>query len=796
MQPYSIFMIMDVRKYVTDLVFRTLDRRRGINSPNVFASLVPLYAFRYNLRIRFESSNEKISLNLIDSEDELFGYINHLGIGGITQSSLSEIINGLSQIDKDVYDEAYPLIVDDIIARFELNAGKSMSIMGQPAELTELVSRLIIREGCRNIYNPFAGLASYATRLNGICHYHGQELNMATAVLAQIRLKAHGIDIHNIESGDSIQNWNPGDADCIVATPPFGLRLQNEQHEGLAANHSNAESFCVDAALHSNASTAIFVTSNSFGFKTFGSNFAMRKTLSENKTRLKVKYVIDLPDNIFTSTSLPSKVLVLSVNASENPLFIDATECFIKNRFKNVLNVDDIIGLIDGKPADQVVSIDQATLFKNNCSFSTKLYLKKPVELKDGEKLVGMNAIFEPVKDRSVKETEGIVIDSSLFSDVWFDCMDNKNQAKHGTLERAAYAIKEPCIVLTLLDETFKVYIHDSSEQLLLRSNQCALRVIDSSISLDYAALILLNGRNSIRYPFERRFLDFNGMAAMCDSQSLIILDDVQARKTLMHTIMQETFAKRRNEEEARQRRLGISQLSSDISHMLGTTMSNSQDIIADIHDMAVSDNGYEAKVQALIDCINKTFRVIKYSGANLADNEFSIEEFSIHEYLNDYIRAWRSYGSKCFALDIINEVSIDTIVNADRTMLDIQLDTILDNAKKHGFGSKKKPGNQVLIEVSAASYKEKKYVLLRVSNNGKPMRSDMTMEDFISASRYRVDSGRLSQGGNHIYTIAKKNGGYFFLGRDQEDKMYIDILIPAVYPDKETIYEYDRECI
>lgn len=787
---------MDVRKFVNDLVFKALDRSRDISTPNVFASLLPLYAYRYDLKIRVESRVEDFSLSLLDAEDELFGYINHLAIGGITKDSLSDIVNGLSQVDKPTYDEAYPLIVDDIISRFELNAGKSMSIMGQPSELTELISHLIIREGCKSIYNPFAGLASYATRLKGICQYHGQELNLATGVLAQIRLKAHGIDIHSIESGDSIRDWNPGNADCIVATPPFGLRLPKDQAVGLAANHSNAESFCVDAALHSNADTAIFVTANGFGFRTSGSDFAMRKTLCEPNSRLKVKYVIDLPANIFISTAIPSKIIVLSANVSGNPLFVDAAECFTKNRFKNVLIVEAVLGLIDDKPAGQVASIDSETLFKNNCSFSTRLYLKKPIELKDGEKLVDMNTIFEPLKERAGKETDGIVIDSSLFSSVWFDCMDKKNQAKKSTLERAVYAIKEPCIILTLMDETLKVYVHASSEQLLLKPNQCALRVIDPSIALDYAAFLLLNDRNILRYPFARKLIDYNGVASLCDSQSLIILEKESDRKILMHSIMQETFAKRRNEEDARQRRLGISQLSSDISHMLGTTMSNSQDIIADIHDMKSSDEGYEDKVQALIDCINKTFRVIKYSSANLADNEFSIEEFSIHEYLNDYVRAWKSYGSKCFSLEVINEVSSDTIVNADRTMLDIQLDTILDNAKKHGFGNKKQPGNQVQIAVSATSYMEKKFVQLRVSNNGKPMRSDMTMVDFISASRYRVDSGRLSQGGNHIYTIAKKNGGYFFLGSDPEDKMYIDILIPAVFPDNETLYEYDRECI
>ena len=784
---------MDVRKFVNDLVFGALDKSRGFSSPNVFASLLPLYAYRYGLKIRVESRIDNFSLSLLDAEDELFGYINHLAIGGITKDSLSDIVNGLRQVDKPTYDEAYPLIVDDIISRFELNAGKSMSIMGQPSELTELISHLIIREGCKSIYNPFAGLASYATRLKGICQYHGQELNLATGVLAQIRLKAHDIDITAIEAEDSIQNWNPGNADCIVATPPFGLRLAKGQAEG----HDNAESFCIDAALRSNADTAIFVVRSGFGFKNSGSDFSMRKSLCEPDSRLKVKYVIDLPDNIFVSTGIPTTILVLkATDQQENPVFVDASLCFSKPRHKKVLDVEKILELIESKPDQCVATVENSVLFNNGCSFSSKLYVGSNIALNPGEMLVKMSSIFEVVRNRIPQGLEGVIVDRALMSSDWYDSLLNKNQAKKSNGEKSIFGVSEPCIILSYFNDALKLYIHDSRELLILKPFQCAVRVIDETLTLDYAALLLLKDKNIQRYPFDIVGLDHLGMDILCRTQTITVLENDRDRNDLMQKIKQETSFLRSEEEKARQSRLGISKLSSDISHMLGTTMSNSQDIIADIHDMKTSDAGYEDKVQALIDCINKTFRVIKYSGANLADNEFSIEEFSIHEYLNAYVRAWKSYGSKCFALDVINEVSKETLVNADRTMLDIQLDTILDNAKKHGFGNKKQPSNQVSIEVSAVSYKERKFVQLRVSNNGKPMRADMTMEDFISASRYRVDSGRLSQGGNHIYTIAKKNGGFFFLGTDTEDKMFIDVLIPAIFPDNEAIYEYDRECI
>ena len=713
---------------------------------------------------------------------------------------LFEVAESFMSISDEWYEQNFVDRFDEIIKTISDLNDKAFEVSYQPEEITELVSRLIDREGCSSIYNPFAGVASYGVKAAGK-RYLGQELNPFAALIGKLRLKAYGMNEDSLVCKDSILDWDSHGAECIVATPPFGLRLGGQYDErGNACSFSiadTAESFCIEAAMNSTAKLAVFVVGPSFCNRNSGSDFAIRKTICEGNSPLKLKYVIELPENLFATTEKGSYVIVLdSCSFAANPLFVDATLCFTKIHNRSELDVDRVFQLIDDRPRYCVASVNYDALSRTNYMFSAKYYIAEKVSPKDGERVVRLDSIIVPKRVKLSPGAEGVVVESSLFSSDWYDCMVNKNQASMCKLEKMAYGVAGPHIIVSYFGDSLKAYIHDTEDLVILNSNQCALEVIDSEISLDYAALLLLKEKSVQRFPQGSFGQEFRNMQILCSTLYVAICSEPADRESLMKSIKEETYRLRNDEKEAIAKRLGISQLSSDISHMLGTTMSNSNDIIDDIRDMDVSDEGYKEKVDALIDCINKTFRVIKTCGANLADNEFNKKEICIGDYLAEYARAWRNYGTKKFVLNIDMDVDKTATVYADKTMLDIQLDTILDNARKHGFGNNYNENNQVRIYVSGVIYKTRTYILLRVSNNGKPLRGDMSMEDFISPRRYRIDSGRLSQGGYHIYTIAKKNDGFFYLGKDQKNQMYIDILIPATLSLNKAIYEYDRECI
>ena len=98
---------------------------------------------------------------------------------------LNESIERLMSIDRDEFLKIYPSAVDFVIEKF---CGFGQSEYSQPHSLTKLVSALISSTGCKSMYNPFAGTASYALGFNGA--YYGQEINEDVHNIGLLRLSA------------------------------------------------------------------------------------------------------------------------------------------------------------------------------------------------------------------------------------------------------------------------------------------------------------------------------------------------------------------------------------------------------------------------------------------------------------------------------------------------------------------------------------------------------------------------------------------------------------------------------
>jgi type I restriction enzyme M protein len=102
-----------------------------------------------------------------------------------------------------------------------------------------------------SIYNPFAGIASYAVQLHiefgepGINynpnlgvgdHYYAEEIDELTWAIGKLRLLAYDSDSANYNLGDSTE-WRGGIVNNVISTPPFGYRIINESGEKELAEH-------------------------------------------------------------------------------------------------------------------------------------------------------------------------------------------------------------------------------------------------------------------------------------------------------------------------------------------------------------------------------------------------------------------------------------------------------------------------------------------------------------------------------------------------------------------------------
>ncbi len=120
----------------------------------------------------------------------------------------------------------------------------------QPEELTRVI---LTQYKGGSIYNPFAGLASYAIQLHYECgyrdyfsssditsklgdkYYYGEEISDIAWAIGKLRLLAYDSDSENYNLGDSAK-WRGGIANNIFSTPPF-IQIVNEEGKNEYADH-------------------------------------------------------------------------------------------------------------------------------------------------------------------------------------------------------------------------------------------------------------------------------------------------------------------------------------------------------------------------------------------------------------------------------------------------------------------------------------------------------------------------------------------------------------------------------
>ena len=123
-------------------------------------------------------------------------------------------------------------------------------------------------------------------------------------------------------------------------------------------------------------------------------------------------------------------------------------------------------------------------------------------------------------------------------------------------------------------------------------------------------------------------------------------------------------------------------------------------------------------------------------------------------------------------------------------------LDSILNNAVRHGFHKRKDVGNQVLIHLSEVVYDDTPYLLLSIANNGEEISDGFTIEDYVSRGRYTASTGRTGLGGYHVYQIVKGHNGYLRLDSNKQWNLIVEVLLPINSTSINDLPVYENECI
>ncbi len=277
-----------------------------------------------------------------------------------------------------------------------------------------------------------------------------------------------------------------------------------------------------------------------------------------------------------------------------------------------------------------------------------------------------------------------------------------------------------------------------------------------------------------------------------------IVIDSLENQRKLVNKEIQNYEQNVSAEREADALRLGVKRNISDLEHMLGSTQLRIGKIIARLEKVTPSSKNYLHLVKSMKDNVEYMNRIIHYNSTRIETESFNMKEGDIAEFINNYVDAWNNYGGEYFELSIQNMLHDNVKMSFDKILLTVMLDSILNNAVRHGFHKRKNHTghNAVQISLSEVEYNGLPYILVSVANNGDPIAEGFTIEDYVSRGRYSSSTGRSGLGGHHVYQIAKGHNGFLYLDSNKVWNMIVDVLLPIESSTTNALPAYENECI
>lgn len=240
-----------------------------------------------------------------------------------------------------------------LISRFAASAGKKAGEFYTPAEVSDLMARLVEPQEGDDICDPTCGSASLLMKCGrlirqttGAKRYalYGQEAIGSTWALAKMNLFLHGEENHQIEWGDTIRNPKLRTSDdllrhydIVVANPPFSLDKWGVEtaesdrfgrfRRGVPPKTKGDYAFILHMieTLKPKTGRMAVVVPHGVLFRGSSEGKIRQKLIEENL----LDAVIGLPEKLFFGTGIPAAILVFrKQKPDDSVLFIDASREF------------------------------------------------------------------------------------------------------------------------------------------------------------------------------------------------------------------------------------------------------------------------------------------------------------------------------------------------------------------------------------------------------------------------------------------------------------------------------------
>lgn len=307
-------------------------------------------------------------------------------------------------ISEDTWQRLLPLVMKYAAEVFALTAimaadeNEPKGAMTTPESIQRLANVLLDIRAGEQVADICCGAGTYlvaAALQEKNAHYSGYEINAEASFIAALRAELLEADIRvtTCDAFALVEDEERPKFDKIFANYPFGLKIRHLGAGGDFLEHLSKEYPGLSKATSSdwvfNALLCELLSNNgrAVGIMTNGStsnsiDASMRKYFVE---RNMVECVIALPSRMFSSTNIPTTMIVLS-HGNKSVRMIDATKICQQGRRQNEFSDHDIELIINAITSEteysREVSIDE--LRQNEYCLSLSRYAKEDLAFSNG----------------------------------------------------------------------------------------------------------------------------------------------------------------------------------------------------------------------------------------------------------------------------------------------------------------------------------------------------------------------------------------------------------------------------
>jgi len=716
-----------------------------------------------------------------------FYYLFEQVINRLNDSVIYDILYLFNSIDHSLLKANFPEIFDSLVFGIAKLEGKFGAEYIQPKELSRLLIGIADLKENAWVYNPFAGIGSFAIALNNNSNYRGQEINKTTWAIGNLRLIAYNLESNSIiDCCDSIQSWLHYDKkfDLVIGNPPFNTRIAQDLR-GWRDSYRTYDSFLISQGIENinQKGKLIAVVPLSFLSRT-GADQSLRKSLLESD---KIEMIINFPGGLLMNTSIPFGVIVIS-NSKRNMgyvQFVDATKFVesISQKEKCLLDSELLSVILSDKESESIRKVSNHEIIENDCNLMVNRYLiETPLQNEDqlnGE-IIKLGEIAS-IQTREFAVEAGAKGRYIRIRDLKSDLLSgelNPHDVEITDIPKFSYPVQFGSLLISLRFKNLKptlLSFRDSKEIAFISNDILALKIDTSLIDIHY----LISELNSSFVQAQvNRFSSGATIPSISKKDIMnikirLLSKEEQQKKN--HIYFESLYKIKDKELSDFQNQFNIIKYKdlASLKHSLGRPLLNIGSGIRIIESYILKTEDSE-----LIKSLKNTFASLN-SNLLLIDNlldrnenelnlsDYKSDEIDLLSMLNDYLQDcnYVSFLPKLvIAKEISSEFSDKLFINGNKDLLVLLFNNILDNSERHGFKGGKNDSNTLIIELQIGEELSYPSLLITIKNNGLPFPENFDRGKFIQKNLKAGETGNTGIGGYDIDRIVKFMKGTFDL--------------------------------